>query len=84
MSESETHWCIIIIGETISIATSSRDFYDSILVLLAPDGTPVVGSDDENAYSAAIDWVAEETGTYRMLVTSFESINTGELIVTRD
>jgi tetratricopeptide (TPR) repeat protein len=73
-----------IAGETISIATSSHDFYDSILVLLAPDGTPVVGSDDENAYFAAIDWVAEQTGTYRLLVTSFESINTGELIVIRD
>jgi len=71
-------------GETISIATSSRDFYDSILVLLSPDGTPAVGSDDENGYFAAIDWVAEQTGTYRLLVTSFESINTGELIVTRD
>lgn len=73
-----------IAGETISIATSSRDFYDSILVLLSPDGTPAVGSDDENAYFAAIDWVAEQTGTYRLLVTSFEGINTGELIVTRD
>jgi hypothetical protein len=73
-----------IAGEMIAIATSSHDFYDSILVLLAPDGTPMVGSDDENAYFAAIDWIAEESGTYRMLVTSFESINTGELIVARD
>ena len=72
-----------ISGETLSIATSSRDFYDTILVLLSPDGTPVVGSDDENAYFAAIDWVAGQTGTYRLLVTSFESINTGELIVAR-
>ncbi len=74
----------VLAGETISIATSSRDFYDSILVLLAPDGTPVVGSDDENAYFAAIDWIAEGAGTYRMLVTSFEGINTGKLIVTRE
>ena len=72
-----------ISGETISIATSSRDFYDTILVLLSPDGTPVIGSDDENAYFAAIDWVAGQTGTYRLLVTSFESINTGELVVAR-
>ena len=43
----------------------------------------MVGSDDENAYFAAIDWVAGQTGTYRLLVTSFESINTGELIVAR-
>ena len=71
-------------GETLSIATSSRDIWDSIAVLLAPDGTPVVGSDDENAYMAAFDWVAETTGTYRLLVTSFESISTGGLNVTRD
>jgi tetratricopeptide (TPR) repeat protein len=71
-------------GETISIATSSRDFWDSIAVLLAPDGSPVVGSDDDNAYFAAFDWVAPATGTYRLQVTSFESISTGELVVTRD
>jgi tetratricopeptide (TPR) repeat protein len=70
-------------GETISITTSSKDFYDSIAVLLAPDGTPVVGSDDANAYFAAFDWVAPESGIYRLQVTSFESVNTGELIVKR-
>jgi hypothetical protein len=70
-------------GETISIA-GSRDFWDSIAVLLAPDGSPVVGSDDASAYFAAFDWVAPATGTYRLQVTSFESINTGELVVTRD
>jgi tetratricopeptide (TPR) repeat protein len=71
-------------GESVSVATSSRDFYDSILVLLAPDGTPVIGSDDENAYFAAIEWVAPMTGTYRLWVTSFEGINTGLLKVTRN
>jgi hypothetical protein len=71
-------------GETISIATSSKDFYDSIAVLLAPDGTPVVGSDDANAYFAAFDHVAEATGTYRLQVTSFEAVSTGKLVVTRD
>jgi hypothetical protein len=70
-------------GETISISTSSRDFWDSIAVLLAPDGSPVVGSDDANAYFAAFDWVAPASGTYRLQVTSFEAINTGELVVTR-
>jgi len=71
-------------GQTISIATSSRDYWDSIAVLLAPNGTPVVGSDDDNAYFAAFDWVAEETGTYLLRATFFESVNTGELVVTRD
>jgi hypothetical protein len=32
-------------GETVSLLTSSRT-RDTILVLLAPDGTPVLGSDD--------------------------------------
>jgi tetratricopeptide (TPR) repeat protein len=70
-------------GEKISITTSSKDFYDSIAVLLAPDGTPVVGSDDANAYFAAFDWVAPKSGTYRLQVTSFESVNTGVLVVKR-
>ncbi len=73
-----------IAGETISIATSSKDFYDSISVLLAPDGTPVVGSDDANFYFAAFEWTAGVTGTYRLRVTSFESVSTGALVVTRD
>ena len=71
-------------GETISIATSSKDYWDTIAVLLAPDGTPVVGSDDENAYFAAIDHLAQVTGTYRVRVTFFESANFGRLVVTRD
>ena len=71
-------------GETISIATSSRDFYDTIMVLLAPDGTPVAGSDDANFYFAAFEYVAPVAGTYRLQVTSFESVNTGELVVARD
>jgi tetratricopeptide (TPR) repeat protein len=74
----------VVAGETLSIATGSGDFWDTIALLLAPDGTPVIGSDDENAYFAAIDWVAEATGTYRLWVTSFETINTGALNVTRD
>ena len=70
-------------GETIAILTSSRDFGDTILVLLAPDGTPVYGSDDARQYFAQVDYVAEVTGTYQLKVTSFESVNTGELLLTR-
>jgi hypothetical protein len=70
-------------GETLSILTSTHDFYDSILVLLAPDGTPVLGADDYLFYFAGFEWMAEQTGTYRMLVTSFEAVNTGELYVSR-
>jgi tetratricopeptide (TPR) repeat protein len=70
-------------GETISVLTSSPDFYDTILVLLAPDGTPVLGSDDYRQYFAGFEWVATATGTYRMWVTSFEAVNTGDLVVSR-
>ena len=71
-------------GQTLSITTGSRDFWDTIMVLVGPDGSPVIGSDDANAYFAAFDWVASASGTYLLQVTSFESINTGELVVTRD
>ena len=73
-----------VAGETIDIMTGSGDFWDTIAVLLNPEGNPVVGSDDARFYFAAFDWQAEETGTYMLLVTSFESINTGSLTVTRD
>jgi tetratricopeptide (TPR) repeat protein len=71
-------------GEVLAIMTGSHDFYDTILVLFAPDGTPVLGSDDYKFYFAGFEWVAEQTGTYHLQVTSFESIDTGELVVTRD
>ncbi len=70
-------------GATIAIATSSRDYWDTIAVLRTPDGSPVVGSDDDNAYFAAFDWVAPVTGTYRLQVTFFESVNSGQLLVDR-
>jgi hypothetical protein len=71
-------------GQPLSISTSSRDFYDTKIVLLAPDGTPVIGSDDTNRYFAAFDWVAPQAGTYRLRATSFESVDTGNLVVGRD
>ena len=74
----------VMAGQPISISTSSRDFYDTIIVLLAPDGTPVISSDDANSYFAAFDWVAQVTGTYRLRATSFESVDTGNLVVGRD
>ena len=70
-------------GETISISTSSHDYWDSIALLLAPDGSPIVGSDDDNGYHAAFEWVAEQSGTYMLKVAFFESVNYGELVVTR-
>jgi len=70
-------------GATVSIATSSKDYWDTIAVLLAPDGKPVIGSDDANSYFAAFDWTAAQTATYLLRVTFFESINSGVILVTR-
>lgn len=74
----------VVAGQTISVATSSKDMWDTILVLLGPNGTPVLGADDVNAYFAAFDYVAPTTGTYTMKVTSFESIATGSLTIMRN
>ena len=70
-------------GQTLSIDTRSRVIWDSIAVVLAPDGTPVIGSDDGRGYMAAIAWVAPVSATYRLRVTSFESVDTATLEVSR-
>ncbi|MGL4551857.1 MAG: tetratricopeptide repeat protein, partial [Gemmataceae bacterium] len=64
-------------GEVLSVRTDSPDFYDTLLVLIGPDGSPAVGSDDFTEYFAGLDWAAPQAGTYRLLVTSFEAVNTG-------
>ena len=50
----------------------------------AEGGTPVAGGDDDWFYFAELDWVAEVTGTYLLQVTFFESVNYGEVVVTRN
>lgn len=75
---------VLTAGQTLSITTTSQDYWDSIAVLLAPNGSPVTGSDDTDGYFAAFDWTANATGTYRLRVAFFESFNFGELVVTRD
>jgi tetratricopeptide (TPR) repeat protein len=70
-------------GQTILFTTSSKDFYDTILVLLAPDGTPVLGNDDFKGWFAGFEWVAPATGTFRVRVTSFEGVSTGALVIMR-
>ena len=73
-----------IAGQPISIVTSSKDYWDTIALLVAPDGTPVLGSDDVNGYFAAFTYVPQASGTYRLRVTFFESVITGVLSVSRD
>jgi tetratricopeptide (TPR) repeat protein len=74
-----------VFGQPISILTDSptHEISDSIMVLIAQDGTPVFGNDDFKKYFAGLVWNAEETGTYLLRVTSFEGVSTGKLSVTR-
>jgi hypothetical protein len=72
-----------VAGETIAIATSSHDYFDTVAVLLAPDGTAVTGGDDDKGYFAAFEWAAIQTATYRLRVTFFEALNSGLLLVSR-
>ena len=74
---------VVSAGEKLSIVTSSHDYWDTILLLLGPDGSPVLGSDDAWRYFAAFDWVATSSGTYHMRVTFFEGVITGTLHVSR-
>ena len=70
-------------GEELSIQTRSNDYFDTIAVLLAPDGTPVSGGDDFMQYFAGFRYVAAEAGTYVLQVTFFEAVNSGTIRVTR-
>ncbi len=72
-----------VAGQMVSIRTSSADMWDTIAVMLAPDGTPVVGGDDFIKYMAGFDWEPPVSATYKLRVTSFESINTGEVTIYR-
>ena len=72
-----------VAGETIAIATSSHDYFDTVAVLLAPDGTAVSGGDDDKGYFAAFEWPASASATYRLRVTFFEALNSGMLLVSR-
>ena len=74
---------VVCQGEKVSIVTSSHDYWDTILVLLDPNGLPVLGSDDSWKYFAAFDWTAPSGGTYRLRVTFFESVITGTLRISR-
>jgi hypothetical protein len=73
-------------GETLAVITSSPDhsIWDSICVLLAPDGTPVTGGDDTKGYMAGFSWMTPVAGTFRLRVTSFEAVLTGTLAVARN
>ena len=70
-------------GEAVAVRTRTNDYFDTILVLLAPNGTPVLGADDFQGYMAGFDWIAPAAGTYRLRATSFEAVATGGLKITR-
>jgi len=74
---------VVSAGELVSVASSSKDYWDTILVLLDSNGVPVLGADDSVKYFAAFDWTTPANGIYRLRITFFEGVITGALKVTR-
>lgn len=75
---------VLAAGQSLSIRTDSPSgaIWDSILVLEGPDGTPVIGNDDFIYYFAGFDWVATQSGTFTLRVTTFEGVSAGDLVIT--
>jgi hypothetical protein len=73
-----------VAGQPLSLRSDSPSgaIYDSIMVLIDPSGTPVVGNDDFIDYFAGFDFTPSTTGRYTVRVTSFEGVSTGDLVVT--
>ena len=73
----------LVVSESHRRRGVGRSLVEDLEQLVASRGalTLWVGSDDENAYFDAFDWVAQETGTYTLQVTSFEAVSIGQLIV---
>lgn len=60
-------------GESIDVELSSAVF-DTYLIVRAPDGTQEENDDvDEDDTDSSVEYTAPETGTYRVIVTSYES-----------
>ena len=75
-------------GQTVDIAAVSADTsVDPLLVVLSPDGTPVIGNDDVDErtgdYNAGVSgFEAAETGLYTLVVTHSGSGSVGPVDVT--
>lgn len=72
-------------GETLTVNLDSpADGVDTMLVLVAPDGSLVAATDDVVDLNAGLEGVIiAEGGTYNLLIATFEGAGTGEVIVTR-
>lgn len=75
--------------ETLTITAMSEaqagefDEVDSLMLLLAPDGTLVTGNDDNIELNAGFEYTVSEAGTYTLLVASFEGAGTGKILLSR-
>ncbi|MBL8152674.1 MAG: hypothetical protein JNM70_00705 [Anaerolineae bacterium] len=72
------------VGEVWKVNTSvgfKAPWMDPVLVLLAPDGTPLIGNNDdlpgEPAGNAALTYTPEVTGTYTLVMTTYAGIGEG-------
>jgi len=77
----------LIEGQTLTIRADSPDGnLDPLLVLLAPDGTPLIHNDDGDLDSGdlnarIINFPVPESGTYTLIVTHAGSGSEGEVVV---
>jgi tetratricopeptide (TPR) repeat protein len=72
-------------GDTLSITiTSENDGVDSLLVVLDSDGNPVTANDDTDGFNAGLNWLAPRSDRYEILLTTFEAVGTGEIVLTRN
>ncbi len=73
-------------GTTLSLVTDSPsgEVSDTIMVLLNSNGIAVTGNDDANGFYAAFEYQVPVSSTYKLLVTSFEAIGTGQITISRD
>jgi tetratricopeptide (TPR) repeat protein len=72
-------------GERLSIIIGNGSSgVDTLLALVAPDGSFVTGSDDYIDLNAGFERIMDEGGTYTLWLTSFEGAGSGEVTISRE
>jgi tetratricopeptide (TPR) repeat protein len=69
-----------VAGQLFSVAALSDDLADPLIVLVAPDGTPLIGNDDSgvNLNSVIRDYALTVSGEYTLVVSQAGAAGIGE------
>jgi SH3-like domain-containing protein len=69
-----------VAGQLFSVAALSDDLADPLIVLVAPDGTPLIGDDDSgvNLNSVIRNYTLPVSGEYTLVVSQAGAAGTGE------